>query len=76
MNVTTTSAKRAPATQPSEPCRDQLAQLGFTPDQIERLERLRDAYPFIEFVESGEQWRRLVFLKWLCATSLHDPATR
>jgi hypothetical protein len=34
-------------------------------EQVERLEALRAAYPYIEFVDSAEEWRRLVFLKWL-----------
>jgi hypothetical protein len=37
---------------------------GFTPEQIERLMELRAAYPYIEFVESHDEWQRLVFLKW------------
>jgi len=41
-----------------------LAQRGFTPQQIRRLEALRDVYPVIEFVESNEALQRLHFLKW------------
>ena len=40
-----------------------LAALDFTPEQIERLEALREAYPIIEFVTT-EEWQRLRFLKW------------
>lgn len=41
-----------------------LAQRGFAPQQIRRLESLRDVYPVIEFVESNEALHRLRFLKW------------
>ena len=41
-----------------------LTQRGFTPQQIRRLEALRDVYPVIEFVESNEMLHRLHFLKW------------
>jgi hypothetical protein len=44
---------------------DNLMQSGFTTEQVERLEALRAAYPFIEFADSAEEWQRLVFLKWL-----------
>jgi hypothetical protein len=43
-----------------------LEQLGFTPQQIERLTALRDAYLIIEFVDSSEELQRLLFLKWRC----------
>jgi hypothetical protein len=42
-----------------------LEQAGFTPEQIDRLSALRSCYPAIEFIDSGEQFRRLVFMKWL-----------
>jgi hypothetical protein len=46
---------------------DDLARLGFAPEQIARLEALRDVYPVIEFVESNEQLQRLQFMKWRIA---------
>lgn len=45
------------------PCRADLEQLGFTPEQIARLDALRAAYPLIEFV-SIQECQRLAFLKW------------
>lgn len=56
--------------------RADLEHQGFTNSQIERLEQLRAIYPYVEFVDSDAQWQRLVFLQWLCRTSLADPATR
>jgi hypothetical protein len=41
-----------------------LAQLGFTPEQIKRLEALREAGPLLEFITTRAEWQRLVFLKW------------
>jgi hypothetical protein len=43
---------------------DDLLEVGFTADQIERLQALKNAYPFIEYVDTAKQWRRLEFLKW------------
>ncbi|HEX5164803.1 MAG TPA: hypothetical protein VFV93_05360 [Thermomicrobiales bacterium] len=43
---------------------DDLLAVGFTDDQIERLQALKNAYPFIEYVDTAKQWRRLEFLKW------------
>ena len=37
---------------------------GFTTEQVERLTALKSAYPFIEYVDTAKQWRRLEFLKW------------
>ena len=48
---------------------EDLALLGFTPEQIERLEALREAYPLIEWV-TNEEWQRLRFLKWRHAQHL------
>jgi hypothetical protein len=42
-----------------------LEQAGFTREEIDRLRRLRDMYPFIEYVDSRRQWERLSFVKWL-----------
>ncbi len=43
---------------------EDLLESGFSTDEIERLKELRNEYPFIEYVESGAQWQRLLFLKW------------
>lgn len=43
---------------------EDLVDAGFTADQIERLSALKSAYPFIEYVDTAKQWRRLEFLKW------------
>ncbi|MBX6752810.1 hypothetical protein [Thermorudis peleae] len=45
----------------------ELAQAGFTPEQIARLRELRDMYPYIEYMDSRKQWNRLRFVKWLYA---------
>jgi hypothetical protein len=45
----------------------QLREAGFTSEQIERLTALKALYPVSEFVVSGTQLARLVFLKWLYA---------
>ncbi|MGA7670793.1 MAG: hypothetical protein WBW04_10260 [Nitrolancea sp.] len=44
---------------------DDLEQAGFTKEEIDRLRRLREMYPFIEYVDSRRQWHRLRFVKWL-----------
>ena len=41
-----------------------LLEAGFTSEQVERLSALKSAYPFIEYVDTAKQWRRLEFLKW------------
>ncbi|HQX62354.1 MAG TPA: hypothetical protein PK593_02730 [Thermomicrobiales bacterium] len=41
-----------------------LVELGFTEDQIEALKAVRACYPFVEYVDTATQWRRLQFLKW------------
>ena len=43
---------------------DDLLAAGFTAEQVERLTALKSAYPFIEYVDTAKQWRRLEFLKW------------
>jgi hypothetical protein len=43
---------------------EDLVEAGFTPEQVERLTALKSAYPFIEYVDTAKQWRRLEFLKW------------
>ena len=44
-----------------------LVELGFTNDQIEALQALKSCYPFIEYVDTATQWKRLQFLKWRVA---------
>lgn len=41
-----------------------LVELGYTEDQIQSLQALRSCYPFIEYVDTATQWKRLQFLKW------------
>jgi len=45
-----------------------LADLGFSPEQIARFEELRECYPLIEFLESAHEMHRLAFLKWCYRT--------
>jgi hypothetical protein len=45
---------------------EDLERAGFSPEQIKRLVAAREAYsPLIELVESGQELRRLQFLRWL-----------
>lgn len=41
-----------------------LEEAGFTTTQIERLDQLKAQYPYLEFTDSIDEWRRLSFLKW------------
>lgn len=41
-----------------------LVEQGFTEEQIEALKALRACYPFVEYVDTTTQWKRLQFLKW------------
>ena len=41
---------------------------GFSPEQIGRLDELKAVYPYLEFTDSIEEWRRLTFLKWRHST--------
>ncbi len=43
---------------------EDLVNAGFTTEQVEALKALKLAYPFVEYVDSAKQWRRLQFLKW------------
>lgn len=43
---------------------EDLANLGFTEEEVLALSALRAAYPFIEYVDTASQWRRLLFLQW------------
>lgn len=50
--------------QTDEVTAEDLLEAGFTAEQVERLTALKSAYPFIEYVDTAKQWRRLEFLKW------------
>jgi hypothetical protein len=41
-----------------------LEEAGFTAPQIDRLDQLKANYPFLEFTDSIDEFRRLNFLKW------------
>jgi hypothetical protein len=41
-----------------------LEQQGFDPAAVAKIKALAACYPWIEFVDSDEEFRRLVFLKW------------
>jgi hypothetical protein len=47
---------------------EELRQAGFSPEQIERLQALRTAYPVLEYLDSRGQLNRLIFLRWCYAT--------
>lgn len=51
-------------TQVPETSVDDLIEVGFSIDEIELLKELKREYPFAEYVDSGRQWQRLLFLKW------------
>lgn len=42
-----------------------LEEAGLSREEIERLRRLREIYPYVEYVDSPRQWHRLRFVKWL-----------
>jgi hypothetical protein len=52
------------STRPASITVDDLVEVGFTADQIEKLSALKACYPFVEYVESASHWQRLLFLKW------------
>jgi hypothetical protein len=43
---------------------EDLHSLGFSQEEILALTALRAAYPFVEYVDTASQWRRLLFLQW------------
>lgn len=43
---------------------DDLVEVGFTAEQIEKLSALKACYPFVEYVDNANHWQRLLFLKW------------
>jgi hypothetical protein len=58
----------SPTTLPRFVTQADLEHDGFTTAQITRLEQLRVVYPFVEFTDSADEWRRLTFIKW-CHTN-------
>ena len=54
----------ASTTMPRAVTSTDMEQLGFSAEQITRLDQLRACYPHLEFTDSIEEWRRLNFLKW------------
>lgn len=46
------------------PLEARLVRDGFTPEQIIRLQTLRDSYPIIELVGSRRELDQLRFLRW------------
>jgi len=58
MSVGTLSARPASITV------EDLIDVGFTSEQIEKLSELKACYPFVEYVEYATHWQRLLFLKW------------
>jgi hypothetical protein len=46
------------------PTVEDLVEAGFNESEIELLSALKAAYPFVEYVDTASQWRRLLFLKW------------
>mgnify|MGYP001095261058 FL=1 len=52
---------------PNEMSELQLQREGFSAEEIARLRELRDAYPYIEYVDTRREWQHLRFVKWLYA---------
>ena len=50
------------------PLESRLVTEGFSPQQIARLQAMRDAYPLIELVQSRRELDQLRFLRWRHAT--------
>jgi hypothetical protein len=65
-----TTAQRPPSR--SVPDEAQLADSGFTSEQIMRLTELRAVYPLLEYVDSTAVVNRLRFLKWRYSTGQID----
>jgi len=49
--------------------RSDLLATGFTPAEVDALEALRAAYPYIEFFDSHQELQRLRFMKWRISRS-------
>jgi hypothetical protein len=50
---------------PDEVTEDDLKEAGFSASEIEHLKSMREMYPYIEYVDSRQEWHRLRFVKWL-----------
>jgi hypothetical protein len=50
---------------PSNMTELELERAGFSRDEIRRLRDIREAYPYIEYVDSRREWHRLRFVRWL-----------
>lgn len=46
------------------PTSEDLAQAGFSTQEIADLVDLSRRYPYLEFTDSGTQWNHLKFVKW------------
>jgi hypothetical protein len=46
------------------PTSEDLAEAGFSKQEIEALADLGKRYPYLEFTDSGKQWNHLKFVKW------------
>ena len=45
--------------------RSDLLAAGFSAAEIDRLEKLRGVYPYMEFLDSRQELQRLRFMKWM-----------
>jgi hypothetical protein len=50
--------------------RSDLVAAGFAPAEIDALEALRAAYPYVEFFDSRQELQRLRFMKWMISRDL------
>ena len=50
---------------PEEVTENDLRDAGFSETQIDEFKNMREMYPYIEYVDSRQEWHRLRFVKWL-----------
>lgn len=50
---------------PDEVTEEQLREAGFDDAEIGQLKSMREMYPYIEYVDSRQEWHHLKFVKWL-----------
>lgn len=50
---------------PNELTEEHLEQQGFSAEEIARLREIREMYPYIEYIDSRQEWHHLRFVKWL-----------
>jgi hypothetical protein len=43
---------------------EDLLEAGFSTEEVGHLIELKAEYPYLEYVDSGRQWQRMLFLKW------------